>query len=341
MSLKNLNATKIPKNLSLKLSNKKIKRLFNTFEKNIKIKQAFIVAVSGGPDSLALAFFTKVYSIKYNLRCRYFIVDHKLRKESTKEAKKVKKILSNFDIKAEILTWNGKKPSKNIQSLARKKRYDLLFSKCKKLKISNLIIGHHLDDLFENFFIRILRGSGLKGIISLDKKTKNDNKFLLRPLLDQKKEDLIFISDKIFNFYVQDPSNNDEKYQRIRIRKLIANLQKDGLDKEKFYKTILNFKNSNDVINFYIVENLKKNTFFFKQKNKLILNQNFFQQPYEVIFRSLSDTLKLIGKKYYPVRGKKLDLVIKRIQYDKIFKATLGGCIIEKVNQTVIITKEP
>ena len=106
MSLKNLNATKIPKNLSLKLSNKKIKRLFNTFEKNIKIKQAFIVAVSGGPDSLALAFFTKVYSIKYNLRCRYFIVDHKLRKESTKEAKKVKKILSNFDIKAEILTWN-------------------------------------------------------------------------------------------------------------------------------------------------------------------------------------------------------------------------------------------
>ena len=61
-------------------------------------------------------------------------MDHKLRKESTDEAFKVKKILNNFNIKSEILTWNGKKPSKNIQSLARKKRYDLLFSNVNNLK---------------------------------------------------------------------------------------------------------------------------------------------------------------------------------------------------------------
>ena len=61
MSLKNLNAIKTPKKLKLKLSNKKIKRLFNSFEKNFNIKQDYIVAVSGGPDSLALAFLTKTY----------------------------------------------------------------------------------------------------------------------------------------------------------------------------------------------------------------------------------------------------------------------------------------
>ena len=66
----------------------------------------------------------------------------------------------------------GKKPTKNIQSIARKKRYELLFSSCKKFKINNILIGHHQDDLFENFFIRILRGSGLKGLVSFDKKTK-------------------------------------------------------------------------------------------------------------------------------------------------------------------------
>ena len=115
MSLKNLNVIKTPKNLRLKLSNKKIQRLYKIFEKNLNIQEAFIVAVSGGPDSLALAFLTKIYSIKYNLNCRYFIVDHKLRKESTDEAKKVKKILNNYDIKDEILTWRGNKPSKNIQ----------------------------------------------------------------------------------------------------------------------------------------------------------------------------------------------------------------------------------
>ena len=58
------------------------------------------MAVSGGPDSMALAFLTKIYSIKYNLKCKYFIVDHKLRKESTKEAKKVKKILKIFNIQS-------------------------------------------------------------------------------------------------------------------------------------------------------------------------------------------------------------------------------------------------
>ena len=93
-----------------------------------------------------------------------------LRKESTIEAKKVKKILKKFYIDSKILTWRGKKPLKNIQSLARKKRYEILFHSCKKLKIKNILLGHHQDDLFENFFIRILRGSGLKGLISLNKK---------------------------------------------------------------------------------------------------------------------------------------------------------------------------
>ena len=176
MSLKNLNAIKIPKILKEKLSNKKIIRLYDTFEKEFDIQNSFITAVSGGPDSLALAFLTKIYSIKNNIDSSYCIVDHKLRKESTNEARKVQKILKKLNIKSEILTWNGKKPSKNIQSSARNKRYELLFSQCEKYKINNILLGHHEDDLLENFFIRLLRGSGLKGLISLDIKNKIGDK---------------------------------------------------------------------------------------------------------------------------------------------------------------------
>ena len=57
---------------------------------------------------------------------------------------------------------------------------------------------------------------------------------MIRPLLDQKKDELIFISKYVFDFYIQDPSNEDEKFQRIKIRKLIKNLQDYGLDKKKF-----------------------------------------------------------------------------------------------------------
>ena len=341
MSLKNLSATiKIPKLFKDKLKNNRINQIYNRFEKSFNINENFGVAVSGGPDSLALAFLAKIYSIKRKLVPKFFIVDHKLRSESTKEAKVVKDLLKKILITPEILTWKGKKPSKNIQSLARIKRYELIYKQCDKYKIKNILIGHHQDDLFENFFIRLLRGSGLKGLISLDKENKIGDKNLLRPLLDQKKEDLVFLSKNVFNFYIQDPTNNDEKYQRIKIRKLIKELQKNGLDKNKFFKTIKNLKYSNKVVNFYVSENLKKNTFFSDKSNKLILNKIFFHQPYEVIFRALSESIKLIGKKYYSVRGKKLDKIIKDIENNQSFRATLGGCIIEKVNETVIISKE-
>ncbi len=340
MSLKNLNVIKTPKNLRLKLSNKKVQKLLKSFERNLNIQEAFVVAVSGGPDSLALAFLTKIYSIKYNLRCRYFIVDHKLRKESTDEARKVKKILNNFDIKAEILTWRGKKPIRNIQSLSRKKRYDLLFSKCKQLKIYNLIIGHHLDDAFENFFIRMIRGSGLKGLVSLEKNKKIASINLVRPLLDFEKKDLEFISNYVFNFFINDPSNEDTKYQRIKIRNIIREFKNNGLDKHKLFLTLKNLRKSNQALMFYVDQNKKNNSFLNKDKREILLNRDFFGHPYEVVFRSLTDILKIIGDKYNFARGKKIDIILDKIKKKTLKKDTLAGCVIKKVNHTVIITKE-
>ena len=341
MSLKNLSVEiKNLKLLKSKLKNKQINQIYKKFEKSLQIKKKFAVAVSGGPDSLALAFLAKIYSLKRGISPKFFIVDHKLRPESTSEAKAVQKILRNVFINLEILTWKGKKPKTNIQSIARKTRYQLMNDRCEKYKIKSLLVGHHQDDLIENFFIRMVRGSGLKGLVSMDKKSKIDNVNIYRPLIDQKKDDLILVSKKIFNFYVRDPSNKDEKFQRIRIRKLIEELRKDGLDRNKFLITIKNLKYSNNVINFYVAENLKQNTFFSNKNKRLILNKSFFLKSYEVVFRGLSDSLKKIGGKYYSVRGKKLEKMIYDIQNNRLFRATLGGCIVEKVNHTIIISKE-
>ena len=341
MSLKNLNATiKIPKVLLKKLDNKTIKQIYKKFEKDLNLKQNFIVAVSGGPDSMALAFLAKIYAIKKRLISKFFIVDHKIRKNSSQEAKFVKKILNSMGIVAHILVWKGKKPSKNIQSLARNKRYELLFNKCEKLKCKNILLGHHQDDLMENFFLRILRGSGLKGLISLDRKTEIKKINLHRPLLHQKKENLTYISKNVFGFYVEDPSNQNEKFQRIKIRNLIKELKKNGLDKKKFLNTIRNLKYSDSAINFYVDKNLRENTFFFEKKNEYIINKEFFQQAHEIVFRSLSTVLQMIGGKYYSARGKKVDLLIDNIKNNKLSKFTLGGCIIKICQETVIITKE-
>ena len=340
MSLRNLSAKiKIPKILESKLLNNRINKIYKKFEKNFNINDNFVVGVSGGPDSLALSFLTKIYAIKKKLKPKFLIVDHRLRIDSTKEAKLVKKILKKLSINAEVLIWKGKKPSKNIQSLARIKRYELLYKKCDEYKIKNIILGHHQDDLFENFFIRLLRGSGLKGLISLDKKIKIKDKYLFRPLLNQEKKDLIYVTKYVFNFFFKDPTNYKEKYLRTKIRKLIKDLEVNGLDKKKFRKTINNLKSSNDVVNFYVNQNLTLNSFLVG-KSKLILNKKFFRQPNEVVFRSFSQSLQVVSKKYYSVRGKKIDNILRDINNNRSLKKTLGGCIVEKFNETVIISKE-
>ena len=239
-----------------------------------------------------------------------------------------------------MLTWRGKKPKSNIQSLAREKRYNLLFSKCKNLKISNLIVGHHLDDLFENFFIRMIRGSGLKGLTSLQKKTTVNEIKLIRPLLNFEKANLEYISKHVFNFFVKDPSNENVNFKRIKIRKIMSQFETSGLKKDKLLLTLKNLKTSNKTIKFYTEQNKRTNSFFDTKNKMLILNENFFNKPYEIVFRSFSDCLQLIGKRYFTARGKKIDNILKIIEKNALKKETLAGCIIKKVNQTVIIIKE-
>ena len=341
MSPKNLNALKkTHKFLLNKLKDRKTLKIYQKFESDLKINTNFIVAVSGGPDSLALTFLAKIYSIKKSIDVKYYIVDHKLRKNSTSETKYIQKHLKNFSINLNILTWRGNKPKKNIQSIARDKRYELLINRAKKLNIENILLGHHLDDLFENFFIRIIRGSGLNGLISLDKETKKNEVNLLRPLINVDKEDLIYISNYIYGSFISDPSNNDDKFKRVRIRNFLKQLSSEGLDRNKFLLTIRNLKFANENIKFYTKKNLEENVTIIKKNEYAILKENFFSQSNEVVFRSLVQLIKIIGKKYYPVRGKKIDKIIYLFNSKSAFKVTLGGCVIKKVNETAILLKE-
>ena len=343
MNLKNLNVqNKKHKKILNHLNQKKISKIYNEFSSSLKIKKDLAVAVSGGPDSLALAYLTKCYSLKNKIKVKYFIVNHKLRKEATLEAKIVKNFLKTIDIQCTVLNWNGKKPSKNIQATARDKRYSLLVNECKKNNIKYLLLGHHLNDLFENFLIRIVRGSGLNGLISFSKNTKyrGEDLNIIRPLLNLEKKDLLYISKEVFSFFINDPSNINKDYKRTRIRNLLHSLEKEGLDMKKLKLTINNLKDSDKSIKFYVEKNLKKNVVFLKKKNTYILSYNFFDQSHEIIFRSLTNIIQKLGKKYYPVRGKSINELIEKINKRSFTKVTLGGCFVERVNETTLISQE-
>ncbi len=121
---------------------------------------------------------------------------------------------------------------------------------------------------------------------------------------------------------------------------MINEFQKEGFEKDKLLLTLNNLQKSNLAISFYVNENKRLNSFFDKNKKRLILEKNFFIQPYEIVFRSFSDSITFIGKRYNAVRGKKIDNILDKIGKNSFKSETLGGCIIKKSQQTVIITKE-
>ena len=341
MSQKNLNASSKTHSFLLnKLKDKKISQIYNKFEKELGLNDDFIVAVSGGPDSLALSFLSMIYSIKKRVKVKYFLVDHKLRKNSTEEARFVKKLFQKFKTNLIILNWNGIKPKTNTQSIAREKRYNLLIRKAKKLKINNILLGHQKEDLFENFFIRLLRGTGLNGMVSFDKKSQIKKINLIRPLLNFSKKDLEKISKTVFSTYIQDPTNLNEQYKRVKIRNFIAKLQSEGFNFKKFNLTLNNLKFANETINFFTQKNLDDNSVKGNKNNSVLLNKEFFNQPKEIVFRSFTEVLKIVGKRFYPSRGRKIVRVLDQVKNDSLIKTTLGNCVIKKVNQTIIVSKE-
>lgn len=344
MKRKNLIARKKVKKNKLLFEDHKILNFYTKFKsaifKDIKNKN-FALAVSGGSDSLCLAYFSKIYSSEFGNKIHVLIVDHKLRKESDKEALKVKDILRKRKISSRILSWKGKVPKSNIQKNARDMRYSLISNYCLKKKIKYLITAHHQDDQIENFLIRLLRGSGLTGLSSMSVSTKyNDRLKIIRPFLNLKKGDLKYVTLNYFKTYIKDPSNEDEKFLRVRVRKYRKNMEGEGLDTRKITKTVENLLSANQAINFYKNKALYRHVSFVSKNKCLINKQIFLEEAGEIIFKSFSDVLSLVSGTYYPPRSKKVTNLIDRVKKNNFTKSTLGGCIIEKKDNFILISQE-
>ena len=348
MKRKNSSARNRTYNFYLKkLKDSRIKKTYQIFKKKLidyKLNN-FCVAVSGGADSIALSFLAKCYSLEKNKKVSFFIVDHKLRKNSSNEANLVKNKLKQFNINIKILTIKNFKKFSNLQSFARENRYKLLFKQCLNQNSNAVLTAHHRDDLIENFFIRLLRGSGLKGLISfknVKSKIKFDDKiFIIRPLIDVPKKDLIYISKNTFNYFVDDPSNINDKFLRVKIRQLISKLEKEGLTFNKFDISLDNLSKSNYALDYYVQKNINDNSNYHKSCNGVILKNDFFKQPNEIVFRSFSEIMQKVGNKITYPRGAKVQNLLNTLNSkNKNIKKTLSGCIIQRFQKSVIIYRE-
>ena len=331
--------------VSLKLlENKKINYIYFRFREKILSligKEKFAIAVSGGSDSLALSVLAKLYSLENDNDFMALIIDHKLRKESADEAKQTYKNLTQNKIKAKILNYRGEKFSSNVQKKARDLRYDLFEKYCTKNKIKFLILAHHQDDLIENFYIRLIRGSGIKGLTSLKNVFEYSKNFhLLRPLLNFNKEELLNITKKSYSSWVEDRSNKNDKFLRVRIRKMQYKLQKEGFDPKRIIKTIENLNTAKDSLEFYIFKSEKKYLKFYKEGYAKLKSSIFNNEAQEVIFRVIIKAIHFVSGEYYPPRSDSLKTLMKNLSTKSFKSSTLGGCLIKKDKSIISFFRE-
>jgi tRNA(Ile)-lysidine synthase len=179
---------------------------------------ALAVAVSGGADSLALALLARDWAKRHAIALHPLIVDHRLRPDSTAEARQVAAWLRAAGLRPQILSWTDTKPAANRQAAARAARYALLRQACAKHDIRHLLLAHHRDDQAETLLLRALRGSGVDGLAAMAPRSERDGLLLLRPLLDIPKARLVATLQKRRQVWVEDPSNASPAYLRVRVR---------------------------------------------------------------------------------------------------------------------------
>lgn len=307
-------------------------KLASFFSKHKFLEQQtkFAVAVSGGPDSMALACLI-IQNIP-DKEIHLLTVDHGLRAEAKEEAKMVADWSAGYKNAVHaILEWEGDKPDAAIMEEARAARYKLMVDYCRDHKIETLFVAHHQDDQAETFLIRLAKGSGLDGLASMQAlRFYDDSLQLARPLLDVSKEDLISYCDKNNIPYVLDPSNENENYLRPRLRKSMAVLEEEGLSSKRLSLTAKRLARARVALE-NISDKAHQSCLRNKEDHCAILSyEDLRAYPEEIGLRVVQKTLEeMRPESDYNVRMEKLEELFESLwSAPENFKPrTLGGCI--------------
>lgn len=303
------------------------------------------VAVSGGPDSMALAWLLSHYADRHGSTVYAYTVDHGLRVESAAEAQGVAGALKKFkNIQHKILKWEGQKPTAGILEEARRARYNLLADAAKADGVQTLCVAHHRDDQAETFLFRLAKGSGLDGLAGMQASQDLFGVRLLRPLLGFAKQDLIDVCEEHDIAYVNDPTNENSAYMRPRLRAAQEVLEAEGLSPKRLAATAQRLARARSAL-----EDLTD--YFFEQIQKpsddggvAFDYDGFAKLPEEIVLRIVLKSIEILNpSEDYGPRLERVEDLVSRILGGGEFKsATLAGCLfaIKRKENLFTVTKE-
>jgi tRNA(Ile)-lysidine synthase len=318
--------------ISINIFTKVLESLF-FYEENIKIA----IALSGGADSTLLAILLSQYAKTKNIKLVALIVDHKLREESGQEANWVAENLKKQGVECVILQRANIKIDTKIQQTARTDRYNLLTQYAKENQIKYLFVAHHLDDQIETYLMREKRGESIIGNSCMSAKTIKNGVFILRPLLVFFKKEIINTLKSRNIQWVEDPSNKNIKYERVRVRN-------SHINKAEVLENIKAYTKKRIAMEEFFLENAK-NLIQIQSDSKIKI---FFEnlEPHENIFKLwlLRQAIKYLVPNKYPPKINQLKTLLLAMESAFIgrsfLRRTMGHCVFEVKKDGVFITKE-
>jgi len=299
------------------------------------------LAVSGGPDSLALMHLAARWRERHDGSALVVLtVDHALREGSRGEAELVARAAEAEGLRHAILTWEHGAVDTRLHARARTARYDLMAAYCTAHDIPSLVTAHHLDDQAETFLMRLKRGSGLDGLAAIPEQGSWAGLTLLRRLLDVGKERLVATAEKVQLPFVTDPSNDDARFERGRLRGAMDALSKLGLTPEAIALAARRLRRARAALETatddFLARHAETRATGYAELDLAAL----LAGPEEIALRALARLIGTVGGGAEPVRLAKLETLLAALNADSSKAHTLGRCRIVPRNGSLLFFRE-
>jgi tRNA(Ile)-lysidine synthase len=304
-----------------------------TFEKPSHVG----IAVSGGGDSMALLRLMEEWSKDQRVRLSAVTVNHGLRADAAREAEFVAETCEGLKIKHTTLNWTNWSGAGNLQDAARRARYGLMADWAKGEDIDTIALGHTADDQAETFFMRLARASGIDGLTGMQRRRQSDGITWVRPLLMQERFELRQYLRDLRQPWIDDPSNDDEAYDRVKARKAMAALTDLGIDSHVVGRVMDHLSQVRSVLD--VTMHGHAIDCMVEDNGDLIIDRKRFSQGAPEINRRLvSHALKWIASADYGPRGLKLQEFMSAMLRGQ--HATLHGVRLIGDAQTLRLCRE-
>ncbi len=307
------------------------------------------VAVSGGGDSVALLCLLNDWRTAGGPALEAVTVDHGLRPDSAQEAVGVADLCAHLDVPHTTLKWTGWNGKGNLPDQARRARYQLMSDWAEARGIMVVALGHTLDDVAETFMMRLARGSGLDGLSAMADTviSVGSRSMFYRPMLDWTRTELRDELNRRGQVWTDDPSNEDDRFERVRIRKALTHLNTLGISSAGIAETANKLRTVREDFSQYVSEAAKQAIQF--DAGDLLIplpdgdcceesrnEAEWISDREETFRRVLQAGVMWISGAEYPPRSKTLGPEIVWAQTD----TTLGGCRVLFRKEAIRMTRE-